>query len=343
MIDETGVPVNLSPVAINTVNSSQRTAGATASAQVIFGNLVNSTNAPIAGTITLTNGDSWESLGYTAGQGIYIDAAVGTNNGNGLAFTGGSNYYTIAAISGDTLILQAGATLTASSGSVAVDVAPVTISVVGTVVATLIGVTSPTPAGTGNNIVIGGVGADTIDIGGSNNTILGDDGQASYSGTTGLITSIASRNSGYGGNDIIDVSGGGNAIIGGAGADTIEVGSSNNTILGDDGQASYSATGILMSIGTIFPTDGGNDVIDVAGGDNAILGGYGADTITVGGPNNTILGDNGVATFDPASGDVTEVTSFTGLAGDVPGVGGDDTIAVMAATTSSSAASAPTR
>ncbi len=159
--------------------------------------------------------------------------------------------------------------------------------------------------------------------------MLGDDGQAIYT-STGLIASIASTDAGFGGNDIINVSGGGNAIIGGAGADTITVGGPNNTILGDDGQASYSATGfdLLTSIGTIFPTDGGNDVIDVASGDNAIIGGYGADTITVGGPDNTILGDNGVATFSATTGDVTEVTSFTGLAGDVPSVGGNDTINV---------------
>ncbi len=62
-----------------------------------------------------------------------------------------------------------------------VNLSPVAISIVSNVnQSTLVGVTSPTPAGAGNNIVIGGIGDDTIDIGGTNNTVLGDDGQAIY-------------------------------------------------------------------------------------------------------------------------------------------------------------------
>ena len=155
----------------------------------------------------------------------------------------------------------------------------------------------PTPAGAGNNIVIGGIGDDTIDIGGTKNTVLGDDGQAIYT-STGLIASIASTDAGFGGNDIINVSGGGNIIIGGVGADTI---TSADRTTPSSATMARPVTARLASTCSPrsgrYPTDGGNDVIDVAGGDNAIIGGYGADTITVGGPDNTILGDNGAATF----------------------------------------------
>ena len=60
-------------------------------------------------TISLANGGSWEALGYTVGQGIYVQGTGA--NGDGSTFTG-SNYYTIAAISGATLTLQAGDVLT---------------------------------------------------------------------------------------------------------------------------------------------------------------------------------------------------------------------------------------
>ena len=42
---------------------------------------------------------------------------------------------------------------------------------------------------------------------------------------------------------------------------------------------------------------GGNDVINVSGGNNVIIGGTGADTITVDGGGNTMLGDDGEAFF----------------------------------------------
>ncbi len=65
-----------------------------------------------------------------------------------------------------------------------------------------------TPAGSGNSIVIGGTGADTIDVGGSNNKIIGNDGKASFDPTTGKLTSITTQDPTRGGNASITVSGG---------------------------------------------------------------------------------------------------------------------------------------
>ena len=73
-------------------------------------------------TLTLANGGSWASLGYTVGQGIYVGSSG--LNGNGSSFTGG-NYYTIASINGDVITLQSGENLQSETTA---NLAPVTIN-----------------------------------------------------------------------------------------------------------------------------------------------------------------------------------------------------------------------
>ena len=284
---------HIAPVTINLVNESKLQP---VSAEVTFGSNGS------AGTMTLVSGASWTSLGYQIGQGIFVGSTFDPN-ANGATFNANAAnpYYTIANIAGNVLTLQAGQMLTGET-DVRVNLAPVTIDVQND--NALLGVTSPSPAGAGNNIIIGGVGDDTIDIGGTHNTVLGDDGQATYDATTGLLTSISTTDPNYGGNDTINVTGGDNAIIGGYGADTITVGGPDNTILGDNGLATFDpATGLITEVTTFtglpadVPSQGGNDVIDVTSGDNVIIGGAGADTITIGGAGNTVLGDDGEAFF----------------------------------------------
>ena len=72
--------------------------------------------------------------------------------------------------------------------------------------------------------------------------MLGDDGQAQYNPTSGLLTKITTTDPTAGGNDTINVGGSGNAIIGGYGDDTINVGGSGSTILGDNGVATFDPT-----------------------------------------------------------------------------------------------------
>ena len=106
-----------------TIDASQvtATAAATTSTQVTFGNVGG------AGTITLTGGGSWTSLGYTVGQGIFVGSSSNAN-ANGTTFNAGASkpYYTIEAINGSVVTLAVGQTLTA--GTATVNLAPVTIS-----------------------------------------------------------------------------------------------------------------------------------------------------------------------------------------------------------------------
>ena len=244
-------------------------------------------------TITLANGGDWTALGYSINGGVYIGAAS--------AFTG-SNYYTISAVSGATLTLSAAEALAGTD--VTVDVAPVSINGQS-------GTLKPVPTfgGSGNNVVIGGIGADDILLGGANNTIIGDDGKATFD-PSGPILTITTQDPFIGGNDHIWVTGGNNEIFGGTGSDTIAVtgNSAGNVILGDDGDATFTLepvsntanTSVLTFIETTNQQDGGEDTITTGDGNNVIFGGSWADTITVGNGNSLIFGDNGNATFTPA-------------------------------------------
>jgi hypothetical protein len=73
---ESGASVNLAPVTINTQSPNQSTLTSAATA--------TSVNFANVGTVTLTSGASWASLGYTAGQGIFVGSSTEANaNGNG--------------------------------------------------------------------------------------------------------------------------------------------------------------------------------------------------------------------------------------------------------------------
>jgi Ca2+-binding RTX toxin-like protein len=180
--------------------------------------------------------------------------------------------------------------------------------------------------GNGNKIVLGGDGADTIDIlGAGNRTILGDNGIVTYValGQTGAgralkyettDTLLSTSAGGTAGADTITVTGDGdNTVLGGLGGDTIALKNGRDTVLGDNGIVQMDAAGNNFAQvktlsrasaggGTIVDL-GGTDTITALSGDKIVLGGDGADQITLGDaavttPNERIvLGDNGVVTY----------------------------------------------
>ena len=124
-----------------------------------------------------------------------------------------------------------------------------------------------------------------------------------------------------GGDDTILGGDGSNVVIGGFGSDEITTGVDDDVVIGDNGEALYTA-GVLS--GQIRSTDtdgatGGGDVIDANAGNNVVLGGVGADTVTVLEGSDVILGDNGGAEFD-AAGALAKIASIDLL------VGGGDVI-----------------
>ena len=184
------------------------------------------------------------------------------------------------------------------------------------------GGTDTISGGAGNNVVIGGLGADAITFADGVNTILGDNGRAQFVG--GLVVAVTSIDTSLGGDDTIAVQAGHNVLVGGFGSDSLSAANGVNVVLGDNGQAIY-AGGVenLKQIGSIAPEIGGNDLIITGAGQDVIVGGNGADQITAGDGDNVVIGDNGLIDYS-ADGDLS--TLNVAVTTDSAAGGGDDVI-----------------
>ena len=188
------------------------------------------------------------------------------------------------------------------------------------------------PGAAGNDLLIGGYGADTIDAGDGNNIVLGDDGVIGYflpfNSAPLLISTIESLSTmRWGGNDQITTGGGQDFVIAGRGNDIVLAGEGDNLVIGDSGQiVGANRNGdvrqfagqpmVIDVISTITPTHGGNDTITTGTGRDIVFGGdnsggesgqgpANADVITVSSPSapnsttdhNIVLGDDGRIVF----------------------------------------------
>ena len=196
-------------------------------------------------------------------------------------------------------------------------------------------------AGEGNNIVIGGMGSDTI-TGGSGSgidVVLGDNGKAVWSAPD-VRASFESTAIGDGGNDDIRVGNGDNIVLGGFGTDVIVTGDGSDLILGDNGKFTYTTTARVTKLTRAETTDpdgttGAADTIVMGGGttQNIVLAGMGADLVngpayaatgttgTASSGDDIVLGDNGFVTWD-LNGVITEFAST------LPTLGGNDMVDV---------------
>jgi hypothetical protein len=145
-------------------------------------------------------------------------------------------------------------------------------------------------AGSGDNIIFGGIGDDFITTGGGDNIIFGDNGFISFE--NGIPVLIESTDPEHGGDDDITTGSGDDIIIGGTGNDTIDAGEGDNIVFGDNGHIELSA-GVPVLIKSVSPEHGGVDDITTGSGDDIIIGGTGNDTIDAGEGDNIVFGDNG--------------------------------------------------
>ena len=181
--------------------------------------------------------------------------------------------------------------------------------------------------GDGNNIIIGGMGSDTITTGATGTgaeIILGDNGSITYD-ASGHLNTVQTINPELGADDTINAGAGTKQIIGGYGKDTIGAGDGSHIIIGDYGQIDYDAAGLVKTIATTDTADhpeyGDADTITSGNGDSIILGGMGDDTVTAGNGTNTILGDNGEIDIDTAATPYIKNVKST-----LTGIDGNDTI-----------------
>jgi Ca2+-binding RTX toxin-like protein len=171
----------------------------------------------------------------------------------------------------------------------------------------------------GENIILGGVGADVISAPFGTNIILGDNGRAT------ATEDVQTLEPALGGPDTITGGAGNNIILGGAGGDLITGGAGNDIVLGDNGIVRRSG-GTVTSVETTDGTIGGDDVIDGGGGDNILLGGAGRDTMRGGSGDDIVVGDNGIVELTPAGAVVTSFDDDADGADELHGGEGDDVL-----------------
>jgi Ca2+-binding RTX toxin-like protein len=346
-------------VQVSTLDTTSATGGddqivSNGGTNVILGGVGNDTISALGGSQNIILGDNGVvNLNNTGSNDIYSTQlslggndtiTAGTDNKNATTniILGGFGSDLITIGSGDNVVLGDNGYLSRIGGPIGFGTIAEVVQVYTLDTTSATGGDDHIVSNGGTNVILGGVGDDTITaLGGSQNIILGDNGVVNLNNTgnndiysTPCADSTATTcASPLGGNDTItagtdNANTTSNVIIGGVGADTIALGSGTNVVLGDNGHISRVGGnigfGTLAQITQVATSDttsvtGGNDTILSNGGTNIILGGVGADTISAnGGSNNIILGDNGVVNLN----NPTENDIFTTL----PALGGNDTI-----------------
>ncbi len=195
--------------------------------------------------------------------------------------------------------------------------------------------------GTGNDVVIAGLGDDGITITGGNNIVLGDDGSATFQAGSGLPNRIESRYlDGAGlsaldaagvvvGNDTIETGSGSDVIIGGLGgitvpgAVTIAAGDGDNIVLADEGFVQYQDqtltvpvnTSVLREVSSLYLDNtatgdldldtfvqGGDERITTGAHNDIVIGSLGNDDIVAGNGDNIVIADEGGITYQTGTG-----------------------------------------
>lgn len=157
-------------------------------------------------------------------------------------------------------------------------------------------------SGDGNDIIYGGLSADTVTVGNGNNQVFvgaGDDAVFTGNGNNSIDLGTGTNSLTAGsGDDIVTANDGVNTINVGAGTNSVTVGNGNNAIAAGTGND------------TIL-TGNGNNTVNDGGGTNAITTGSGNDTITAGAGTNTIDAGNGSNTVSVGTG-AASITTGSG-------------------------------
>jgi hypothetical protein len=239
--------------------------------------------------------------------------ALGT--GNNIAF-GGTGADTITATTGNQIVVGDDGSVTYSAPGVLQSVQAQDVAIVVDGAPVTYGGNDRIALGAGNDSVMGGLGADVITATDGNDLVLGDDGILTW--VNGVITSAATQNPAFGGNDTIILGNGLNVIIGGLGNNIITGGSSTvatggNTVIGANGDVAFLPSGVVGYVENSDPAYFGNETITTGLGNDRILGGLGTNVIRDAGGSNVIFGADGALTFvdDTIEGDAT-LLAFSG-------------------------------
>ncbi len=145
--------------------------------------------------------------------------------------------------------------------------------------------------------VIGGAGGDEITALNGVDHVLGDHGTLTYN-TSDILINAVSKLADFGGDDVMALGNGDTVVIAGAGNDAVTTtGSDNDTVLGDFGEITWSASGVIERAVSTDLAKGGDDSVALADGDNLAIAGHGNDEVTSGNGDDIVVGDGGETLF----------------------------------------------
>jgi Ca2+-binding RTX toxin-like protein len=238
------------------------------------------------------DGDKELVLGDSVGTLSFLTNTSTGAGGNDVIVAGNGNNIVVGGFGNDVITTGTGADIVLGDNGAALYTAGTTrlLQVISTgVVGGSVGndtITAGTGVlGEGNDLVIGGVGVDTVTSRSSGvDLVMGDDGQINWT-PTGQLSQVATTDLALGAGDVILVGEGNNIVAGGVGADRIETGSGADLVLGDNGLFQFTTDGLGVAILTGArttdtvdqPTWG--DTIVTGDGNNVVLAGVGADHV----------------------------------------------------------------
>ena len=175
-------------------------------------------------------------------------------------------------------------------------------------------------AGNGENIVVGGTGADALTTTDGNDWLFGDEGHLTFytDGSVEVLESLIGSE-GVGAADTITAGTGNNIIFGGANNDTITTLAGRDLLFGDAGRVEIDDNETVRLLITTGSNIGGDDTINAGEGNNVVIAGTGNDTVTTGAGNDDVFGDEAQLTYY-ASGIREDFITLNS------GIGGNDTI-----------------
>jgi hypothetical protein len=182
----------------------------------------------------------------------------------------------------------------------------------------------------GNNVIIGGFGADIINSGSGHgivvgdNTVLGDNGFVILSNGTRQRVESTDITEATGGADLISLGAGSDQVIAGVGADKVKNNSGETVIVGDNGFILSDANGRYIQVLAVGTVLGGGDTITGGMDRDVVLAGVGADFVDGGDGNNIAIGDGGEVTRTEARLQVQTTDLFLGANDILIGGSGND-------------------
>jgi trimeric autotransporter adhesin len=149
------------------------------------------------------------------------------------------------------------------------------------------------------DFILGGAGHDVIDAGVdvANDVVLGDNGVIVRADGSSAANDIYSTDATIGGKDIITGHAGNDILIGGFDSDLITGDDGEDVLFGDHAYVTRNGSDVIEKLTTLFPGDGGDDLLRGNAGKDVVFGGAAHDVISGNEGEDILFGDNGLLDY----------------------------------------------